>query len=162
MVFNTFPDGQPGTYDVDAYKGSPADAATFGVQRLKDLETDEVLHFHTLTQTFISVGYRMSRKGGEQDEGTGNYVSFGEWMPLHAQNEDPADPGSRYVKKHIAKPDKEVQAAPGANMKTPYGVQLFEPDGSPIKQPASGEQARNKYTGALLFEADGTTPIRVP
>lgn len=45
--------------------------------------------------------------------------------------------------------------APGANMKTPAGLLIVAETGSPIPMPASGEPARDPWTGALT---GGTQP----
>lgn len=43
-------------------------------------------------------------------------------------------------------------SAPGANMRTPAGLLIVDESGTPIPQPASGEPARDPWTGELTGE----------
>lgn len=51
---------------------------------------------------------------------------------------------------------------PGANMKNPAGMQLYDELGAILKRPAVGEQDIDEWTAELLFELDGVTPVLVP
>jgi hypothetical protein len=55
-----------------------------------------------------------------------------------------------------------VVTAAGAPMRNPLGMPIRLPDGTRPVTPGSGQQARHRWSGALLFEADGTTPLLVP
>lgn len=57
---------------------------------------------------------------------------------------------------------RDSASAPGANMRNPAGMLMFDELGARIKRPLSGEQDIDEWTGELLFELDGTTPVLVP
>tara|TARA_R110000764_G_scaffold52721_4_gene114690 strand:- start:342 stop:869 length:528 start_codon:yes stop_codon:yes gene_type:complete len=57
---------------------------------------------------------------------------------------------------------RDSASAPGANMKNPAGMLMFDELGVRVTRPLSGEQDIDEWTGALLFEQNGTTPVLVP
>tara|TARA_R110000782_G_scaffold259110_2_gene349336 strand:+ start:52305 stop:52832 length:528 start_codon:yes stop_codon:yes gene_type:complete len=56
---------------------------------------------------------------------------------------------------------RDSSSAPGANMKNPAGLPLFTELGVRVTRPAIGEQDIDEWTGELLFELDGVTPVLV-
>tara|TARA_R110002167_G_scaffold26380_8_gene90927 strand:- start:3677 stop:4204 length:528 start_codon:yes stop_codon:yes gene_type:complete len=57
---------------------------------------------------------------------------------------------------------RDSSSAPGANMRNPAGLVMFDELGVRVTRPLSGEQDIDEWTGELLFGPDGTTPILVP
>lgn len=55
-----------------------------------------------------------------------------------------------------------VVTAAGLPMRNPLGMPIRLPDGTRPVMPASGQQARHRWSGELIFGDDGTTPVLVP
>ena len=141
----TMPYGLGGVFEGGVYRGTPLDAATFGVERLRDRDTNAESHFHTLSGLWVGEGWRFGRRMTAQSELTGEPSTFEPWQPLHAQGEP-----EREWSKLLVKVDFEVKAAPGVPMKDPDGFLIWL-NGGTEAQPASGEQARDPWTGELLW-----------
>lgn len=62
---------------------------------------------------------------------------------------------------HKVNPSREANNTAGNPMRNPAGIILQDDAGDPIVTPASGEQARHEWTGALLTDTDGN-PVLVP
>ena len=143
----SFPNGQAGTFELDVYTGNANDATQFGVVRYNDRDSADQAHFHPASGLWVTVGHRFTRRVLSQDAGTGDPDAWGPWLPSGPQQ----DVTGTSLDKHLTKPDKEVATAPGADLKDPDGMFVFV-DGAKVATPAVGEQARNAWTGELLWD----------
>lgn len=60
---------------------------------------------------------------------------------------------------HKVNPNREQRNTPGTPMKNPVGIVLQDANGVPIITPGPGEHDRDEYSGALLFNEDGTDKL---
>lgn len=156
----TMPFGEAGMFEGDIYRGSSASAQTYGVQRLKDKDSGLEKHLHTLSGQWIQDGWRFARKMTDQDPLTGAPTAWEEWKPLHGPGEPGAlnGPVDRAYIKLMVKEDFEAKSPAGANMKDPDGFLIWL-NGSTVTQPATGQQARDPWTGELLWLDPPTNTI---
>ena len=110
----------------------------------------EFMHYHPAGGVFIEEGWRMAQIVLHQTGGVAD--QWGPWLPQHAQGE-PGGVGSgvsAQFAKVLAKTDQEVSVTPGQNMKDPDGGIIWPL----VAQPASGEPARDPWTGELTGETE--------
>ena len=150
----TYPNGQAGTFELDVYKGTPGDATKFGVIRYKDRDSVDEVHFHPPSGTWVNESDRFHRRVLTQDAGTGDPDSWGPWLPAGPQE----DVTGTDKEKHLSKPDKEVATVSPDDLKDPDGMFVFV-DGAKVPTPAVGEQARNAWTGELLWNDSPTNSV---
>ncbi len=155
MAYITFPHNGafPGIYDTAVYRGTSDSALNLGVvrKRLMDIPRGPIEHHHGTE--LIEPGHRMVRSV-TPGATSGDPDTFGPWIALRAIDQYEGVWDGRLVNstEHL------VSVVPGENMRDPDGFIIYPY----VAQPASGEQARHEWTGELLFEANGTTPILEP
>ena len=142
-----------GVFELDVLRDTAVSAGNLGVIRFRNREDAADDRFLSPTGTWVEVGHRFLRAADGYD---GNdYTVFGDWKPWRPQGEPESD-----KQFYLIRGDQEVQVDAGENMKDPDGGVILV-DGSTVAQPAVGEQARDAWTGELVFEEDGTTPVLV-
>jgi hypothetical protein len=112
---------------------------------------NETNKLHTYGGRVVEIGdvfvRPIEQAPGETAEPSGAYTWFGGAGQLRGAER------FRFVAPFVS--------TPGQPMSSPAGTPIFV-DEVRVTTPTTGEQDRDPWTGALLFEADGTTPILIP
>lgn len=140
-----------GPQEVDVFRARAGaagntEAQTFGVQRYTTGDGGPPLYL--LGNQFIAPGTVLRRSVRQNTAGDG-WESDGTPWTVHAGGY-PGLIGAAQVRTTA----RESVAA-GANMKTPAGLLIVDSAGTPIPMPATGEPARDPWTGQLT---GGTQP----
>lgn len=138
------------TYQYETFLGTLGTASTTGVRQLRTQERDETGEAFSaaldrwVTPTGVEVhpGAVMRRKVSEDAVGVVNAV--GPWE-FFAYSWEPAVKGLKAVAMN-----RQVKAAAGQPMRNPLGLPIVLPDGTRPNQPATGEPARDQWTGELI------------
>ena len=140
---------KPGVIEVDVYRGTPADAATYGVTRSRDLGDTSVTYHSRRYLGDTSIGDIFFRTVKAWDEDAQEFQIVGSWQYL----------GGRESLRDavIARPQIQVQAAPGQFLRLPVGlVGIYDLNGDGdlqddgeggIQRPAVGEVDIDPWTG---------------
>lgn len=159
MVFITFPDAAKwqGVYEADTYRGSSVSAEKFGVERSRLLDDNNRL-VHRYNGREIPIGQVFVRRHHQYDGETNAFDGQpGSWQLI---------PDDVYRNGAIVATSREIERAAGEPMVDPLGtVIIVDDDGNGVgegrpNRPDVGEQARDKWTGALLFDENGA-PVLV-
>lgn len=138
-----------GVIEIEVYRGTPADADTFGVNRSRDLSDTDITHHSRRFLGDTSIGDIFYRRVSNWDEDAQTYQTVGPWQYM----------GPRTVLKDAvtARPQIQAEAAPGTNLRLPVGlVCIYDLNGDGdlqdagdgvIVRPASGEPDIDPWTG---------------
>lgn len=150
-----------GRFEVVPYTGSTDDAQEFGVRRLRDVDApgSPAPMVHLMGTQEIRIGDLFKRRvknwDADANSGAGDWLTRQAWQYLGDGTALKALGGTPY------NPTRVVTRDPGQLMVTPEGVPIFvDEDGNGIRdsrpvQPDIGEQARDPYTGRLVFDENG-------
>lgn len=138
------------TYQYEVFLGTLGTASTTGVKQVRTQERDEtgeafsaaVDKWVTPQGLEVTAGAVMRRQVTEDVPGV--VTPIGDWR-FHCYVGDPAIKGLKAVALN-----RSVQAAAGQPMRNPLGLPIVLPDGTRPNQPASGEPARDQWSGELV------------
>ncbi len=159
MPLITFPEDPKwrGIYEASPYRGTSESAAEFGIERSRLLDQDN-LRAHRLNGIDVRIGRQFVRRVHAYNRETNTF----EGQPASWQ----LIPESVYRTGVICAVSRDLTASPGDPMRDEIGgIIVVDDDGDGVQdgrpnQPAVGEQARDPWTGALLFDNEGS-PVLV-
>jgi hypothetical protein len=150
------------TYDAEVFLGTMASAEALGGKYVSTRERTTVSAggFGGPVLSYVGPDGRVMTPGDvyvrEVTEHTvGQPPAVGSWA-FYASIGDPKIQGLRAVNLN-----RQAASAPGQPMRTPAGTPIVFADGTRPLQPASGEPARDQWTGQLVVDAQGQ-PVLVP
>lgn len=152
----------PITYDAEVFLGTMASCEALGGKYVSTRERTTVSAggFGDPVLSYVGPDGRVMQPGDlyvrEVTEHTvGQPPAVGSWQ-FYASTGDPKIAQLRGVNLN-----RQASAAAGWPMRTPAGTPIVFADGTRPLQPASGEPARDQWTGQLVVDAQGQ-PVLVP
>lgn len=137
-------------HEYETFRGTVASVARIGGKEIRSQEKTspgpygpEVERFVGPDGQTITVGAVYRR---QVIETAPNVFTYGPWVFYGYQNE------AKVKGLNALNPNRVVQVAAGQAMKNPHGWLIYLPDGTQPLQPASGELARDEWTGELTGE----------